>query len=92
MNEIQTAQMEAFIERNGYSRIGFEDYRGERIFVAERYDPQKKAYDVIWSTMGVRRYLECKRATGQADRQEAALFDARGFIDAAKTVKLMTRH
>ena len=92
MNETQVAQMEAFIERNNYRRLGFEDYRHERIYVAERKDEERNAWAVIWSTMGVRRYLLCNPRSTQEQRQAAALIDARGFIDQAKTIGLDTRH
>lgn len=92
MNEVQVAQMEAFIERNNYTRAGFEDYRGERIFVAERKDEERDSWAVIWSTMGIRRYLLCRGRTTREQRQTAAVLDARGFIDQAKTIGFETRH
>ena len=79
MNEIQVAQMEAFIERNGYKRMGFEDYRGQRIYVAERRVGQY--WDVTWHSMGVRGYIQCKWGSTRAVRQAVALLDAKGFVD-----------
>lgn len=77
MKEEVYRHFDAAIDKHGFERVGYEDTKWGRIFVAERwYDEPQPHWRVMWAVRDFTNTLECYPHSVKDMRFKAAIADA----------------